>query len=94
MLDNRYKNYKTEPLTPEEIRARDEYIIKLKEQYKRVQDKKAKGPAYEMRYGGDPFMPKRKLRKKKGGQIGNIATQTLKNLMKKYPNFKYSNYED
>jgi hypothetical protein len=47
-------------------------------------------------YGGssNPFSKKRKLRKKKGGQIGNIATQTLKNLMKKYPNFKYSNYED
>lgn len=94
MLDNRYKNYKTEPLTPEEQRAREEYIIKLKEQQERVKRKRQEGPAYEQRYGGDPFMPKRKLRKKKGGQIGNIATQTLKNLMKKYPNFKYSNYED
>ena len=77
----------TIPLTPEEQRAREEYIIKVKEQHKRVKDKRDQGPAYQQRYGGDPFMPKRKLRKKKGGQIANIPTDTLKKLMAKVAKF-------
>lgn len=77
----------TIPLTPEEQRAREEYIIKLKEQHERVEERKKQGPAYKQRYGGDPFMPKRKLRKKTGGQIADIPTEILKKLMAKGAKF-------